>query len=153
MLSAKLIQMIEEHADTLSKAVVRQLRSNARLPALGQLPEGELRDRALDILRRLGHWLAESNEKEISSHFGEVGRRRAAQHIPLHEVIYGLQLLKRRILHFARDQGIDLTTLQLYAEEELEHQVGIFFDTVIYEVARAYEKALRDKAALLSAVS
>ena len=153
MLSAKLIQMIEDHADTLAKSVVRQLRTSARLPALGRLPEGELRDRALDILNRLGHWLAESDEREIASHFGEVGRRRAEQQIPLHEVIYGLQLLKRRILHFARDQGIDLTTLQLYAEEELEHQVGIFFDTVIYEVARAYEQTLRDRMALLTAVS
>ncbi|MBM3814436.1 MAG: hypothetical protein FJW20_22660 [Acidimicrobiia bacterium] len=146
MLSTKLIQMIEDHSDSLAKSVVRQLRTDSHLPKLGTLPEGELRERCLDILKRLGHWLAESDEKEIARHFSEVARRRARQQVPLHEVIYGLQLLKRRILHYARDQGIDLTTLQLYAEEELEHHVGIFFDSVIYQIARAYEQALREAA-------
>ena len=151
MLSTKLIQMIEDHSDSLAKSVVRQLRTDPHLPKLGTLLESELRERCLDILKRLGHWLAESDEQEIATHFSEVARRRAQQQIPLHEVIYGLQLLKRRILHYARDQGIDLTTLQLYAEEELEHHVGIFFDAVIYEIARAYEQSLRESAALSAA--
>ena len=147
MLSVRLVQMIEDHAEILTAAVVRELRSDQRLPRLAQLPESELRDRCQEIFKRLGHWLAETEETEIADHFAHIARKRAAQQVPLHEVVLGLQILKKRILQYARDQGIELTTLEIYAEEELEHRVGSFFDAVIFHLVRAYEHALRNQAA------
>ncbi|MBK5293682.1 MAG: RsbRD N-terminal domain-containing protein [Acidobacteriia bacterium] len=146
MLSVRLVQMIEDHSETLTRAVVRELRSSHRLPRLGQLPESELRDRCQEIFKRLGHWLAESDEAEIAAHFAAIAKTRAAQHIPLHEVVLGLQIVKNRILQYARDQGFELTTVELYAEEELGHKVGSFFDAVIYHMVRAYEHELQNAA-------
>jgi hypothetical protein len=45
------------------------------------------------------------------------------------------------MLDYIRDQGIGLSTVEIYAEEELEHQVGVFFDSVIYHVVRGYQNA------------
>jgi hypothetical protein len=33
--------------------------------------------------------------------------------------------------------------IELYAEEELEHRVGRFFDFMLYHVVRGYEAAMR----------
>jgi hypothetical protein len=36
--------------------------------------------------------------------------------------------------------------MQLYAEEELEHRVGRFFDILVYHLVKGYESALRTSA-------
>ena len=63
--------------------------------------------------------------------------------IPLHELIRCLQIVKARLIGFSR-QELSGTALQIYAEEELEHRVGRFFDEVIYYVAKGYESARQD---------
>jgi hypothetical protein len=139
MISTKLVQLIEEHADGITDRVIGQHRRDPRLTHLAHLPESEIRDRCHEILSRLGHWLAESNEQEITAHFERLGRARSREQVPLEESVWGLQVLKNRMLDYIRDQGLGMNMVELYAEEELEHQVGVFFDSVIYHVIRGYE--------------
>ena len=141
MISTRLVQLIEEHADGITERVVVQHRRDPRLTHLAHLPESEIRDRCQGILKRLGHWLAESNEQEITAHFEPLGRSRAREEVPLEEVVWGLLTLKNRMLDYVRDQGIGVSTVEIYAEEELEHQVGVFFDSVVYHVVRGYQAA------------
>jgi len=49
-----------------------------------------------------------------------------------------------------RNQGMGHTTMEIYAEEELEHRLGKFFDCLVYRLVHGYEIALR-KAAHLAA--
>jgi hypothetical protein len=141
MISAKLIQMIEEHSESITDRVLRDFRGDPRLTHLSRLPESDLRDRCQEILKRLGHWLAESDQREIGSHFEMIGRLRAQEKVPLEEVVAGLHILKARMLDSIRDQGLALTSLELYAEEELEHHIGAFFDSVVYRLVRGYQAA------------
>lgn len=143
MVSAKFVQLIESHADQIAERVVTELRRNNRAPQIAGLPETELRDSCHRVLRNLGHWLTASSEEEIARYYEERGRIRAAEGVPLHEAVYLLQLLKNRMLDFVRNQGIAQTSIDLYAEEELEHQVGRFFDAAVYHLIRGYEQALR----------
>ena len=138
MISAKLVQAIEDHADKITDRVVREHRLDRRLTHLVHLPESEIRHRCEEILRRLGHWLAESSEEEIARHFEAIGRMRAREEVPLEEVVHGLQVLKARMFDYIRDQGM-VTTMELYAEEELEHQAGVFFDDAVYHLVRGYQ--------------
>lgn len=153
MISARLVQLVEDHSDKLTDRIVRDLRSDPRLEKLSRLPDAELRARCQEILRRLGHWLTASQEAEIAAHFEAIGRERRRQGIPLQEVVAGLQVFKNRILSHVRDQGLDLTSVELYAEEELEHQVGVFFDSVIYHVVRGWENAQASSEAAVAARS
>jgi hypothetical protein len=143
MVSAKFVQLIESHADQIADRVVTELRRDSRAPHISGLPETEIRESCHRVLRNLGHWLTASSEEEIARYYQERGRIRAAEEIPLHEAVYLLQLLKGKMLDFIRDQGFTQTTVDLYAEEELEQQVGRFFDSALYHLVRGYEEVLR----------
>ena len=72
-----------------------------------------------------------------------VGRLRFEQSVPLHEAVHGLCLIKNTIIEFVEEQGIPRDTIGLYAEEELEHRLGKFFDQLIIHLVRGYESAWR----------
>ena len=108
------------------------------MQALGR---DELARRARDLVGNLGHWLI-ARHPEVAGWSEPLGRTRFEQSIPLHELIRGLQIVKERLVDFARD-GMAETALQIYAEEELEYRVGRFFDEVVYYAAKGYELALR----------
>lgn len=146
MLSTRLVQLIEDHADNIAAGIVRSYERDERLTHLRNLPASDLRARCLEILRRFGYWLTTSREEEIAREFGPVGRLCAHQDIPLHEVVHGLHVMKRHILDYIRGQGLDLDTVSLYAEEELEHQVGSFFDSVVYYEVFGYDSQLGRRA-------
>ncbi len=139
MLSPKLIHMVEEHSEPLADAVVNRLRTGAGRPRIARLPESELRAQCLEILRNLGDWLANPNERQVADHFQRIGRLRREEEIPLHESIQALLLLKGQMLSHVRGQGVMQSSVDVYAEEEFEHHAGRFFDTVMYNVIRGYE--------------
>jgi hypothetical protein len=51
--------------------------------------------------------------------------------------------MKSTVIDFIEEQGIPLDTVGLYAEEELEHRLGKFFDQLIIHLVRGYEGAWR----------
>jgi hypothetical protein len=48
------------------------------------------------------------------------------------------------MLEFVRNQGIGDSPVAIYAEEELEHCVGRFFDSMVYHMTLGYEDALAE---------
>ena len=70
--------------------------------------------------------------------------------MPLHETVRSVQILKDQMLDFVREQGVAQSSVELYAEEELEHRAGLFFDDLIYHLVRGYEGALRKAAHLVA---
>jgi hypothetical protein len=142
MLSSKLVRLIEVHWDPLTTRIIKEIRADTRLRHLGGLPEGELRDRARDILEHLGHWLTLSGQHELAHHFEHIGAVRHEEAIPLHEVVLAYSIIKREMIEYARAEGIGPSTMEIYAEEELQHCVSRFFDSAVYHVVRGYEDAL-----------
>ena len=121
MLSSKLIQLIEDHWDTIASRLLIDIRRDPRLSHACSLPQSELSDRAQEILRHLGHWLTTSCQEELARHFERIGGLRFEEAVPLAEVVLCYILIKDRIVDFVRSQGIGQTALEVYAEEELEH--------------------------------
>jgi hypothetical protein len=101
---------------------------------MGRLPESELRDWASGILMCLQCYPVPAEREELSSRLQKVGRQRFEEAIPLHEAIRSLQVLKGKIVNFVRND--------VYAEQELEHEMGLLFDRLLYSVALGYEEAL-----------
>ena len=90
MVSRSLIQMIEDHCDSITARIVRELREDPLLPQMGTLPESELRDRTREVVKNLGHWLVPGQESEIARRYELLGRRRHEESIPLQEVVRAL---------------------------------------------------------------
>jgi hypothetical protein len=141
MLSSRLVQLIEDHCESISTRFLNDFRQDTRLRHLAGLPRGELVERLRDVLLHLGHWLTSSSQLEIAERFERIGRRRCQEGIPAQEIVLAYCLIKERAIEFVRDQGIARSSLELYAEEELEHAVGRFFDAISYYMVRGYEEA------------
>lgn len=152
MLSAKLIQLIEDHWQGITTAIIHQIRSDPRLHHISRLPETELRDVGRGILRNLGQALTASRAEQqmVAEQYEGIGRVRFAESIPLHECVRALQVVKQRVVEFSRDHQFAQSTVEIYAEEELEHRLNEFFDDLIYHEVIGYEDAMRK--AIASAV-
>ena len=142
MLSARLIHLIETHHKELADRVLREIWRRQDLPHILRLPEAELRERNRLLLEHLGEWLL-GNEERMRKLQDSVGTKRFEQSVPLHESVHALCLIKNTVIEFIEEQGIPRDTIGLYAEEELEHRLGKFFDLMIIHLVRGYEGAWR----------
>jgi hypothetical protein len=140
MLSARLIRLIETHHREIGNRILRDISRQPELPHLRELPEAELRERAQIILERLGDWLV-CDAGELGKKQEEIGKLRFEQAIPLHEAVRALCIVKDNLIEFVEEQGIPRDWLGLYAEEEMEHRLGQFFDRLIIHLVRGYEIA------------
>jgi len=142
MVSAKLVHQIEDHWESISGRLIRRLRQQHGLPHISRTPDSEVTEACRRVLHNLGHWMVSSSEPEIARLYERAGQERFAQAMPLSEAIRSVQLMKEATLDYIRDEAFVQTSVDLYAEEELENQLGRFFDLLIYYLARGYEEAL-----------
>ena len=143
MLSGKLIHLIEAHQEQIATSVLREIRKHPDLAGLRKLSDVELRERGQQILEHLGHWLSAGHEAEIAQRYEILGKARFEESVPLHESVRALTIIKDKMIDFVHDQGLARTSVDLYAEEELERRVGRFFDELTIHMVRGYETAWR----------
>jgi hypothetical protein len=139
MISAKLVNRIEDHWEQVSAKFFRLMRSSQDMPHFTRLPESELTEVCRRVLRNLGNWLVSGSESDIAWLFERIGAERHRSGIPLSEAIRVVQLLKDATISFIQDEGPFENSVQLCAEEELENQLGKFFDLLVFHLARGYE--------------
>jgi hypothetical protein len=142
MLSIRLVQLIEAHWEEIANHLIREVRKHPDMQNLARRPDAELRGWCREILENL-EYLVARREDSVQRRFRVLGRLRFEEHIPLHEAILRLQLLKTEIFNFVREQSFAMTVLELYREEELQVLIGGFFDSCLYQVVRGYEEAMQ----------
>jgi hypothetical protein len=156
MLSARLIQMIEAHAESLTQEAVDDILTSQHTRSLGRFSKAELRPRIFAFYRNLGSWIGNPNEGPVQLEYEEVGRIRRRQAIPLSEIIYTLIIIKKHLGRYIHDHGLitfsgdrivpgELIPFQLYSLQELNDLVGDFFDRALYHLARGYEMEATEK--------
>ncbi len=140
VLSARLIRMIEEHADQLTQTVIQDLQTNPRTEAYHRLPRDEMHNRVYAVYRNLGQCLGHETDEPIEAAYSDLGKRRVAEGVPLSEVVYALVLTKYHLRDYIRSSGLVDSAVSLYQEQELHRLVGHFFDRAIYYTVRGYER-------------
>jgi hypothetical protein len=140
MLSVRLVRIIEDHAEELTRALIKELQSNSRTAAYHRLSHADLQDRLYDVYRNLGHWLGHETDKDVEATYSVLGKKRAAEGIPLSEVVYALILCKYHLRDYIRSAGLVDSAVELYQEQELHRLVGHFFDRAIYNTVKGYER-------------
>ncbi|HNY42158.1 MAG TPA: hypothetical protein PKJ41_17270 [Bryobacteraceae bacterium] len=140
MVSPKLIQLLETHWEAVSARFFRLLNNEPGLVHLKKLPESELSHICRRLVSNIGQYLMSKPGVGVSIEFERVGRERFQEGVVLSEAIRGVQLLKEAAISYLRDQELFDTSVDIYAEEELEHQIGIFFDLLVVNLACGYEK-------------
>lgn len=148
MLSTRLVQLIESHAEDLTRGLVAHLKSHPRTPSYHGFSEDELHTRAYSVYRNLGGWVTGKREEDIRGAYEELGRRRFAEGIPLSEVLYALIVTKNHLLDFSKTSAEGGTALEVFGERELAAMVTQFFDRATYHTAVGYEQAQHSAQAL-----
>jgi hypothetical protein len=155
MISAKLIELIENHASGLARDITNELLSNDRTPSFRSVQRDELEPRIVDLLQHLGNWIGDVRSERVQAEFTDWGRRRFGQGIPLSEIVYGIIILKRHLRRYIRDNGLVdasfpriegdyVLPMHLHSLQDLNTAVGAFFDEAVYYLARGYEAAARN---------
>lgn len=147
MLSRRLVRMIEDHADQLTRGVIADLQSNPRTSAYHKFSSNELHRRVYEVYRNLGRWLDQKADEAIETSYRDLGKQRANEGVPLHEVVYALILVKYHLRDYIRTAGLMDSAVELYQEQELHRLVGQFFDKANYYTVKGYEREAESRLA------
>ena len=141
MTNKTLVRLIQDHLEQIATCALRNIRQDQHLVQVRRLPEWEVRDWAMRILRDFVEWPVQVGDQELSARAEALGRQRFQESIPLHEWIRRIQHLKWALVNWVRDQSCPQNASDLYAQEEFEHYLSLFFDHLMFYVARGYEEA------------
>ena len=150
MLGTRLLLLIQAHAGPLTRDVVHDLRTNVRTPTLGRLSPADVETRISALFYNLGKWIGDADENAVRAEYDDMGRARFRDGVPVSELVYALVITKHHLRRYIRDHGLvdfvgdriaaqELLPVELHSIQELNYQVGEFFDRALYHLARGYE--------------
>jgi hypothetical protein len=134
------VQIIEDHAEQLTRGLIDDLLSNNRTPHYHHLTREELHYRSYDVYRNLGRWLSNETEAAIESSYTHLGKERFAEGIPLREIVYSLFLVKHHLQEYIHFSGMIDSAVDLHGDRELHRLVGRFFDKAVYYTVSGFEQ-------------
>jgi hypothetical protein len=154
MISAKLIELIEIHADRLSRDVAQDLATNPRTPGFRHALRQELEQRVFQIFHHLGNWIGDPKSAKVEAEFSDWGRLRFEQGMLVSEIVYAIIILKHHLRRYIHDNGLVeaafpgvekdyVLPMHLHSLQDLNTRVGEFFDEALYYLARGYEAEAR----------
>ena len=152
MVFARLVQFIEEHYEPISNRILDRIRGDGKLSHLQRISQGDLEEMGQRLVKNLSHWLLEAQRGEVERRYEDIGKQRFREGVPLHELVWGLLLVRRCVVDYVREQGLAQCTVDIYAEEELEHRMDELFDELCFHLVRGYEVELRKATHLAAAV-
>ena len=139
MLSTRLVQIIEAHAEELTTGLIDDLLTNRHTPHYNRLTREELHHRTYNVYHNLGRWLTDNTESAIEANFTSLGKKRLAEGIPLSEIVYSLGLIKHHLQEHIHYCGMVDSAVDLHGDRELQRLVGRFFDKAVYFTVVGFE--------------
>lgn len=143
MLASRLVTMIEQHAEQLTKGVVHELRTDPRTSSYHRLDRHQDHDRVFAVVHNLGEWLDYKSDIATEQAYRSLGQKRFWEGIPLAEVVCALMLTKGAICHFIQSGGWMDSPLDLCQQVELHSLISRFFERAIYFTVLSYEAEAR----------
>ena len=152
MISARLVHLIEFNGEQIVDRAVARIHRELEVAHSGSLLDHELRELGQGLTLHLGNWLSTGNGHDPGLRCERLGKLCWEQQIRLEDALRGLYLLREKMLDFAQEQLISNSSIELYAEEELDRRLGRFFDRLAIHLARGFEQAIRQPAVSRAAI-
>src|ERR1700693_2915539 len=140
ILSNRLVRLIETHANILALNLAEKVQASAELRDYRKVLTYELNARVYEIYHQLGNWLLERKEQDIEHRYRAIGSRRAAQGVPLSQLIRAIVLTKQNLWEFLKRESIVDSPIEIFGAKELLQLLDQFFDSAIYYAALGYEQ-------------
>jgi len=95
---------------------------------------------AAEIYRNLGEWLLRKTENDIAERFSEIGARRAAEGVGLHQFVWALVISRNHLWQFLQREAFADNVVALFGKLELQQMLNQFFDRAMYYGVLGYEE-------------
>jgi succinate-acetate transporter protein len=131
-----------DYGEEIASMWVQDLSRNPQTPSYGLVSHDELANASEFALTQVSeHLSGRSGAEEVGRFFHDLGGKRAAQGLPLPELISAILLLKREIWMSARTHGVWESAMDLQRAVDLNRELGRFFDRAVYYVTVGYTGA------------
>jgi hypothetical protein len=151
MISARIVELIQNHAPQLTTDTVADLLTNEHTPSFRRAAPLDLEGRIFRIYNHLGDWIA-AGQGFAEAEFEEWGRKRFGQGIALSEIVYAILVMKQHLSRYVSEHGLIeaafprteqdyVLPMHLHSLQELNGMVNHFFDRALYHLAKGYEMA------------
>lgn len=152
MLGTRLLLLIQAHAGALTHDVMKDLTTSERTTSFRRLNPADVETRVSALFDNLGKWIGDADENAVRTEYEDMGRTRFRQGVQISELVYALLICKQHLRRYIREHGLvdfagdrivpeELLPVELHSIQELNYQVGEFFDRALYHLARGYEHA------------
>jgi hypothetical protein len=139
-LAVRLIQLIEKHAEELSRELHEKVWSAPQCSDLHKVPTDELEARTREIYRNLSDWLLNKTEAQLAQRYTELGAARAQQGVAYSHFLWAINSTKEHVRNFIDREGLADNAMELNGKLELLHMLDRFFDRSLYYAAIGYEQ-------------
>lgn len=140
MLAVRLVRLIENHIEQLSRDLSEKVWSSPRCSDLNKVPASELQARTREIYRNMSDWLLDNAETQVERRYTELGAARAQQGVAYSHFAWAIISTKEHVRTFVQREGLSESAMELHGEMELQLLLGHFFDLVLYYAAVGYEQ-------------
>ena len=147
MLAYRLVRRIETHSDGLATGLLARVQSSEFTRDYRKVPAEDLRERVYEIYRHLDEWLLGKSEFDIQRRYVEIGARRAAQQVPLSQVVWVIVLTKENLWEYLKDEAALERPSEVFGELAMLQLLDQFFDHAIFYASMGYEQACVKEAA------
>ncbi len=141
MLYNRFTRIIENHADSLTKNWIKEIKSNSGTQNYAKLTDAELHNIVYDVYKKLGHWITKDEHllKEICEYFVANARKLSKENFKLSEVIYATILARVELWKYLMSQGMISDAVDLNRAMDFSQRINYFFDKAIYFTTIGFE--------------
>ena len=141
LLAYRLVKLIETHSDGLARSLHDRYRNDKKCSAYTNVSDAELTSKVYEVYRHLGEWLLGKTEADIESRYLEVGAQRAAQGVPISQVVWMICLVRENLWDYLQKHAELEHPAEIFGEMELLEMLDKFFHLAIYYAALGHERA------------
>ncbi len=130
---------VADYGEEIAKMWLQDLRVSQQTPSYGKISDEELVNASEFALTQVGEYFSgQPSEADIGEFFHTLGATRAAQGLPLPELISAILLLKREIWISSRTHGVWESAMDLQRALDMSRELGRFFDRAVYYATAGY---------------
>jgi hypothetical protein len=142
MISGRIVHLIEVSYEQVIDRTIAQIHRETGMVQVGKMLEQQLREWGTELAHNLGYWLSPGNAKDLAIRYELLGRQCFDQNLPLHEAVRGLTALREKMMDIAEESMLSNSSMELYAEEELDRRLGRLFDRLLVHLVRGFEQSI-----------
>lgn len=151
MINVKQIHFVEGHWESIARRAVVRIRGEG--VHSHALTEQMILDRAQELFGHLGDWLADPDLAGFAARYEQIGRIRARENVPLHEMVRCMQILGQSAIDYVRENELQENAVLFRSQSELEYRIDRFFDLVIYHIVKGYGSAVHERVRVVGSAS